>query len=39
METSHAELGKDIAERRMITQETDAGLREAIKAFNMTWSA
>jgi len=39
METSHAELGKDIAEKRMITPETDAGLREAIKAFNLTWSA
>lgn len=35
--SSHAEIGKDIAERKMITKETEAKLREAIETFNLTW--
>jgi F-type H+/Na+-transporting ATPase subunit alpha len=37
MQTSHPELGRDIVEKKQITQETDAQLREALKAFNMSW--
>jgi F-type H+/Na+-transporting ATPase subunit alpha len=37
METSYPELGRDILEKRQITDETDAKLREALSAFNMTW--
>lgn len=39
METSHPEVGKDIAERRMISVETETKLREALTAFNNTWQA
>jgi F-type H+-transporting ATPase subunit alpha len=38
METSHPEIGKDIAETLRITEETESSLREAIDAFNSTWS-
>ena len=35
--TSHPELGKDIAEKKQITPETDGKLREALEAFKTTW--
>ncbi|HTX89693.1 MAG TPA: F0F1 ATP synthase subunit alpha [Anaerolineales bacterium] len=35
---SHPELGKDIAEKKMITPETDKKLREALEAFKATWA-
>jgi F-type H+-transporting ATPase subunit alpha len=38
METSHPEIGRDIAERKLITEETDNRLREAIQAFNAGWT-
>jgi F-type H+-transporting ATPase subunit alpha len=37
LETSHSELVKDIAEKKQVTEETEAGLHEAIKTFNSTW--
>ena len=37
METSHPEIGNDIADRKWITEETEAKLRQAIDAFNTTW--
>ena len=37
METSYPEIGRDILEKKQITQETEASLRDAIKAFNLTW--
>jgi F-type H+-transporting ATPase subunit alpha len=37
LDTSHSELGKDIAEKKQVTVETEAALREAIKTFNSTW--
>lgn len=37
METSHPEIGKDIAEKKRITEETEARLREALSAFTNTW--
>jgi F-type H+/Na+-transporting ATPase subunit alpha len=37
METSHPEIGRDIAEKKRITDETDGRLREAIQAFNSTF--
>ena len=38
METSHPEIGKDIAEKKDITEQTEAKLRAAIEAFNATWA-
>jgi F-type H+-transporting ATPase subunit alpha len=38
METSYPEIGRDIAERRQITPETDAKLRKALDSFSATWS-
>jgi F-type H+-transporting ATPase subunit alpha len=38
METSHPEVGKDIAARKRITEETEARLRAALETFNATWS-
>ena len=35
--TSHPELGRDIAEKKQITPETDGKLREALEAFKTTW--
>jgi F-type H+/Na+-transporting ATPase subunit alpha len=35
---SHPELGKDIAEKKMITPETEKKLREVLEAFKATWS-
>jgi F-type H+-transporting ATPase subunit alpha len=37
METSHPEIGKDIAEEKRITEETETKLREALKTFTSTW--
>jgi len=37
METSHPELGRDIAEKKLIAPETEDKLKEAIKAFNAGW--
>jgi F-type H+-transporting ATPase subunit alpha len=37
LETSHSEIGKDIAEKKQVTDETEAALHEAIKTFNSTW--
>ncbi len=39
MNASHRDLGRDIAERKMITPETEAKLRQAIEAFNRGWAA
>ncbi|NMB53536.1 MAG: F0F1 ATP synthase subunit alpha [Leptolinea sp.] len=38
METSYPMLGKDIAEKKLITPETDKKLREALKTFNATFA-
>jgi F-type H+-transporting ATPase subunit alpha len=37
METSQADLVKDITEKGQISEGTEAALREAIKTFNSTW--
>lgn len=37
METSHPEIGKEIAERKQITKEIEPRLREALQAFNATF--
>ncbi|RPJ52160.1 MAG: F0F1 ATP synthase subunit alpha, partial [Chloroflexi bacterium] len=37
METSYPEISRDILEKRLITPETEAKLREALKAFNLSW--
>jgi F-type H+-transporting ATPase subunit alpha len=39
LQTSHASMLADIAERKQITAETEAAIREAIEAFNRTWQA
>jgi F-type H+/Na+-transporting ATPase subunit alpha len=39
LETTHAEGLADIAERKQITAETEAKIREALDAFNRTWQA
>ena len=39
METSHPEIGKDIAEQRIIKPDTETRLKEALTAFNNTWQA
>jgi F-type H+-transporting ATPase subunit alpha len=39
METSYPEIGKDIAEKKRITDENMAALRAACDAFNQTWTA
>ncbi len=39
METSFPALGKDIAEKKMITPETDKKMREALKTFNASFVA
>ncbi len=36
--TSHPEIGKDIAEKKQITPETEKKLREALAAFQATWA-
>ena len=37
IETSYPEINRDILEKRMITKETEANLRDALKAFNLTF--
>ncbi|MRR30743.1 F0F1 ATP synthase subunit alpha, partial [bacterium] len=37
METAYPEVGKDIAERKQITKENEARLREALQSFNATF--
>ncbi len=37
LSTSHPEIGKDIAEKKQITAETEKKLREALEAFKSTW--
>jgi F-type H+-transporting ATPase subunit alpha len=39
LETSYGHLLKDIADKKQITKETEAGLREALQAFASTWQA
>jgi F-type H+/Na+-transporting ATPase subunit alpha len=36
--TSHPELGRDIAEKKQITPQTDQKLRAVLEAFKTTWS-
>jgi F-type H+-transporting ATPase subunit alpha len=38
METSHPEIGKDIAEKKRITEENEAALRDALTAFTSSWA-
>jgi F-type H+-transporting ATPase subunit alpha len=37
LETSHPEIGKDIAEQNRLTDETTVKLRAALESFNATW--
>jgi F-type H+-transporting ATPase subunit alpha len=37
METSHPEISRDIAEKKLIAPEIEEQLKEAIKAFNAGW--
>ncbi len=37
MATSYPGIGRDILEKRQITSETEIQLRDALKAFNLTW--
>jgi F-type H+/Na+-transporting ATPase subunit alpha len=37
MDSSHPEIGRDIAEKKRLTDETEAILREALKAFSVGW--
>ena len=37
MESSYPDIGKDIAEKKRITDETTEKLRSALDAFNSTW--
>ena len=37
METTHPEIGRDIAEKKLIAPESEAKLKEAIKTFNAGW--
>lgn len=37
METSYPEISRDILEKKQITPETEARLRDALTAFNLTW--
>jgi F-type H+-transporting ATPase subunit alpha len=39
MQTTHPEIGKSVSTSKMITPETESKLREAILAFNVSWSA
>jgi F-type H+-transporting ATPase subunit alpha len=38
LDSLHPEIGRDIEARKMITPENEARLREAIQAFNNTWT-
>jgi F0F1-type ATP synthase alpha subunit len=37
IDISHSELVKEIAEKKELTEESEAALHEAIKTFNSTW--
>jgi F-type H+-transporting ATPase subunit alpha len=37
METSHSELGKEIAEKKRLSSELESALRSALDAFTSTW--
>jgi F-type H+-transporting ATPase subunit alpha len=37
MESSHPEVGKDIAEKKRITEENEDDLRKSLETFNSTW--
>jgi F-type H+-transporting ATPase subunit alpha len=37
METSHPEIGKDIAEKARITEETESKLNQVLDTFTSTW--
>jgi F-type H+-transporting ATPase subunit alpha len=37
LETSHPDIARDIREKKVLTDETQANLREAIQTFNSTW--
>ena len=37
METSYPEISRDILEKKQITPDTETQLRDALKAFNLTW--
>jgi F-type H+-transporting ATPase subunit alpha len=39
LETSYADLLKDVATKKQVTKETEAALRDAISAFSSTWQA
>jgi F-type H+-transporting ATPase subunit alpha len=39
MDASHPEIGKDIAEKKVISQETEKKLREALTAFKSSWQS
>jgi len=38
MEMTYPEIGRDIAERKQITPETENKLKEALKTFNASWT-
>jgi F-type H+-transporting ATPase subunit alpha len=37
METSYPEIARDVVQKRQISPETEAKLRDALSAFNLTW--
>jgi F-type H+-transporting ATPase subunit alpha len=37
MESSHPEVGKDIAEKKRITEENEDDPRKSLETFNSTW--
>jgi F-type H+-transporting ATPase subunit alpha len=37
MDTSYPEIGKDIAEKKLISEQTEAKLKDALKAFGQSW--
>jgi hypothetical protein len=39
MDTSYPEIGRELEEKKMITPETDALMRQAIQGFNSSWAA
>ncbi len=39
MDTSYPEIGRELEEKKLITPETDAVIRQAIQSFNSSWVA
>jgi F-type H+-transporting ATPase subunit alpha len=37
METSHPEIGREIAEKKTISETAENQMKEAIRAFNSGW--